>query len=1198
MEVASALFRRLDPSGSGLIHEEQVLPLWPALTQHVEGAPIELSEHRQRRGAPISYEEWQSLMSALRSIIGDRRFKSSVKRAAALAAKRSLAGSRVQLPPLASSASAPALLPVPGAIDTSPRNRRPSAGASAAYPSALSMTPMKSVGFAPAPATAPTPPVPAAKSEECLQAAEPSAQPMKAAQQAAEPLLDTSQLSQETTLKPEETTLKPRTPSPALCDVFPDFSSSPMAARRYTQGLSVLGLAVPKDLVDPSTSPPSSPTSGGGPRLQSPTPSRSRSGKSRTGGQTFLNDFSIRSGQSSANPSRNRSSAATPIPRVPSHLGDEVGEEALLSRLKLYESIQEEDEETEGAELKKAVPPQPQQAELDEQVQQAASALAAAASADTEKSSADEARVAEALAAAPRSASATPSGKATQEEQTEPPPLPPAESKLESEQAIKSAPPALPNEAKLEPARQDAPPKSVPSSISEDTVPDFVHQAAAALASAALGPVSSPKRRATAADEARIAAALASAALGSASVQPDKKEEQVKYHTEMVAAALASAIGAAPKTPSSEERPAPPVPMSRADTQDQDENGATQAKAAPAPPPPLDSLGAEVPEEISKAAAALAAAAFAATPHAAQHRASQEARIAAVLAAAAFNAASPVQSVKDSGDERVAEIAAALATAAFGEDPASPGQPPPPPGREEQTVDDLPPAPPSLPATADDELPPSLPATADDELLDEDGMAKSASPPSPPPPGQDEDEDGEQATSKSVVARFDDDKVKEEEDEDEEEDEAAGAGVESDVELEIENAIALAQAHAESEMEPDELAGVAESVAFTRRFRKLKATSGIKGIRHSISKPRPSAPPKYKPVAGRSTDLFDDEEEESGQANDVMGLICRMYSLEADWGDDDDDTEQSAELHGSISPAAYNKGKMRKQRSWHDDMASKFFWDDDEDELKDELKDEVMEPAEEESTELPSTMLSQSRNAESQMEQNHSRSLGSEQVSSSSWDSTGQLPRLIKRSSTAPVSFDVFADENEDEEDIGDILSGDGGSASVKALKSRLREELHMHQQTRVHAEELERKLKLANAKITQGPTVKRESRFGVTNPRPYAGKPMPIPRKNNRGVYLPALKPLKPSSPKRDAGDAVLPVVQSLLEESRMNALSRNEQSRSRVEAFSRLGHVGMSTWNVRRAEKVSRYQDMMAFSESVWGSFYDWNDTYKSTG
>lgn len=1310
MEVASALFRRLDPSDSGLIHEEQVLPLWPALTQHVEGGPIELSEHRQRRGAPISCEEWQSLMSALRSIIGDRRFKSSVKRADALAAKRSVAGARVQLPPLASSASAPALLPVPGAIDTSPRSLRPIAGAGAAYPSAQ-MTPMKNVGFAPAAAAAP--PVPAAKPEETVQEA---AEPIQA-KAVPEPLLDTSQLS-EATLKPEESTIKPWTPSRALCEVLPDFSSSPMAARRYTQGLSVLGLAVPQDLVDPSTSPPSSPSSSSGPRLQSPTPSRSRSGKAKMGGQTFLNDFTIRSGQSSANPSRNRSQAATPIPRAPSHLGSEVGEEALLSRLKLYESIQEEDEETEGADAKKTaapVKPEPAAAEqLDEQVRRAAAALAAAAFAATPQSSADEARVAEALAAAALgSASAPSSGKETQQETTarvasalaasalgstssqkvsgegtpvgSPPPPPPRdesgsrsperprsreappseellkrpqtpgepdavtlaatalaeaafratptasqggppplpnESTIESEQAMKAAPPPLPQEEKTESEQKETSPKSVPGPESGETVPDSVHQAAAALASAALGP-RTPKRKVTEADEARIVAALAAAALGSANAEPDEEEEEKPAdHTAIVAAALASAVGAAPKTPSSEERsaledntatvaaalasavgsapktsspeekPAPPVPLNDSDLQAGEDGEGTQAKAAPPAPPPVDSKEVEMPEEISKAAAALATAACQATPKAKKQRASQEAeaRIAAVLAAAAFNVASPVQSVKDRGDSIDAEIAAAVLPAA--EEPASPGHgqidmqqamqqkepPPPPPAfpeEEQQTTEE-----------AKDLPPPPPPVADDDYLAGEDDMGKSAPPP-PPPPGMDEEADVEQATSKSVVTRFEEDVPQEQKGEDDEyeDEEASDLGVESDVEQEISNAILLVQAQSQDEeLGQDAVADIAESVSFARRFRKLKETSGIANVRRSISKPRPSAPPKFKPLAGRTLDSFDyDDDEEGGQPNDVMGLICRMYTLEADGGFDD---EEDAYLGGEISPATYSHRKMRKQKTWHDDLASKFFWGDDD-------EDQMMEPADEESTEIPSTMLSHSRKLSD--DQRHSRSLGSEQDSSSSWNSTGKLPAL-KRSHTAPLSFDLLPDDDED--DVGDILSGEGGSEKVKALKSRLRDELHMHHQTRVHAEELERKLKLANAKITQGPTVKRESRFGITNPRPYAGKPMPIPRKANRGVYLPALKPLKPSSPKRDAGDAVLPAVQSLLEESRMNTLSRSEQSRSRVDAFGRLGHVGMSTWNVRRAEKVSRFQDMNAFSESVWGSFYDWNETYKSTG
>jgi len=96
----------------------------------------------------------------------------------------------------------------------------------------------------------------------------------------------------------------------------------------------------------------------------------------------------------------------------------------------------------------------------------------------------------------------------------------------------------------------------------------------------------------------------------------------------------------------------------------------------------------------------------------------------------------------------------------------------------------------------------------------------------------------------------------------------------------------------------------------------------------------------------------------------------------------------------------------------------------------------------------------------------------------------------------------------------------------------------------------------------------------------------------------LPPLRTPKPSVQSRRLGDPVGPVVQDMLKEERMSALSRQEQSRTRVQAFGKLGHAGLSTWDVRLDEKVSRFQDMRAFSESMWNSFYDWNSQYQTLG
>ncbi|CAK8994375.1 Hypothetical protein SCF082_LOCUS3935 [Durusdinium trenchii] len=95
-----------------------------------------------------------------------------------------------------------------------------------------------------------------------------------------------------------------------------------------------------------------------------------------------------------------------------------------------------------------------------------------------------------------------------------------------------------------------------------------------------------------------------------------------------------------------------------------------------------------------------------------------------------------------------------------------------------------------------------------------------------------------------------------------------------------------------------------------------------------------------------------------------------------------------------------------------------------------------------------------------------------------------------------------------------------------------------------------------------------------------------------------PKSKPSRSSrSPQKPAGGP-LRNVQEMLKQENMSTLSRGGQSRTRLEAYGRLTRAGMSTWDVRLDEKVSRVQDMRAFSDSMWSSFHDWNTHYQSVG
>jgi hypothetical protein len=76
------LFRRLDWQGIGRIEESQVQPLWPELSRHMErNVAAGVAASLQRNSAPIGREEWNSLMVAIRSIVGPRLFRSSIKAA-------------------------------------------------------------------------------------------------------------------------------------------------------------------------------------------------------------------------------------------------------------------------------------------------------------------------------------------------------------------------------------------------------------------------------------------------------------------------------------------------------------------------------------------------------------------------------------------------------------------------------------------------------------------------------------------------------------------------------------------------------------------------------------------------------------------------------------------------------------------------------------------------------------------------------------------------------------------------------------------------------------------------------------------------------------------------------------------------------------------------------------------------------------
>jgi len=673
---------------------------------------------------------------------------------------------------------------------------------------------------------------------------------------------------------------------------------------------------------------------------------------------------------------------------------------------------------------------------------------------------------------------------------------------------------------------------------------------------------------------------------------------------------------------------------------------ATALAAALAP-----KMSGDVDADMKLAAAALASAALAPKESAAAVDKSTE--IVAEALAAAASASKEAADV----DKSMQMAAQALARAALA--PPEPEGPPPAPGKPTEDSPDedgfAKSAPPPLPG----EGPPPAPEKPTEDSPDEDAAAKSAPPPPPPPMGSDEAPEEEGADAKSAPppppppisdrgedlyedaakssppppppperdAEGEDEmmpaksappppRFSRESDEDEGDMPAKSAPPASAPDALSEKSVPLITV-ARPAMPAEEIAAVvasgsdmklppetlAESASFARHFRMMQEKAGMS----ILESPPRSAAPKWRPSSGNQLAMQQAGTSAVLPEREVMGLVTRMSMSRGSTrqglsrGSDDkvlgawaDETWMTHDLHDD-GPVAIPARKMRKQKTWNDEvaLANAFSFDDEEDD-EDEFAMPSTDIAEESSFLEESTQATIGERARGSKDVFASTSMGSEeQDSRDSFASHGEprdrdrLPKIergMRRTQTAPGGLVV---EGEDDRNIG---------ANFKALQVQLREELAMHEQTRAHAQELERKLKLANSKLSSPPQVKRNQRFGVTDPVAYSAPPLPIRKKEKRGVYLPALKTLKPPAEKRDPGDAVLPVVQELLDTQKLSVMSRQDQSRSRVEAFSRLGQVGMSTWDVRRTEKVSRYQDMTAFSDSMWGSFHDWNNTLNS--
>merc|ERR1712060_343404 len=210
-------------------------------------------------------------------------------------------------------------------------------------------------------------------------------------------------------------------------------------------------------------------------------------------------------------------------------------------------------------------------------------------------------------------------------------------------------------------------------------------------------------------------------------------------------------------------------------------------------------------------------------------------------------------------------------------------------------------------------------------------------------------------------------------------------------------------------------------------------------------------------------------------------------------------------------------------------------------------------------------------------------------------------------------SFEAFGDEDAELEQ--DTLAEENqtfNSEETEELRKQLLREIEDHKHTFARMKSLEQKLRkmdIAMAAARKAPEQAKlpdpEKRFGITDPAPYAVPPPAIPKVQSpprKGVNLSNLKAKAPSSKQQgqeaDPTGANVADFEAAVLQARAAALqppqqmSRAEQSRSRLEVIKQLDKLGMNTWEVRAAEKVSRLRDMNTFGNSMWHSFNEWQD------
>jgi len=199
---------------------------------------------------------------------------------------------------------------------------------------------------------------------------------------------------------------------------------------------------------------------------------------------------------------------------------------------------------------------------------------------------------------------------------------------------------------------------------------------------------------------------------------------------------------------------------------------------------------------------------------------------------------------------------------------------------------------------------------------------------------------------------------------------------------------------------------------------------------------------------------------------------------------------------------------------------------------------------------------------------------------------------MVANSRSAP---DLYISEVDS---TGAELEFNPGSDDVDTLRGQLMQEHKQRLATLEYVKFLEDAI--ANGNASAASSTAPPKRFGVSTAKPYRGRPLPQTRQQSpthmrrvgRKICLPALRTLPQAPPQPPQGADEVADVATALDAQRMATLTQVGQSRARTEAINKLDSKGLDTWQIRKAEKVSKLQELNTFGESMWDSFFDWQE------